>query len=462
MYKRQVQYRGDANNDSGLLGFASPYTKDAAFEKRKSTQDSWAYGHGVTVNIDSNEDISVTGEGTRGGYGAGEKWDATMLFIANCHPRIIDNTPMTGFEIAKTVRRYGWGGGGNVKWRITDPRGFDLEISSENFASVLACTTMVNGVIQEECVWGRQGANNILLPVTSDPYKEATKQTTLVNSKVSMKDVGIGDTITVLTSQTSTGNLTGTYLGKVWIVSSGQIGEDSYYDHSRYTASRIARDVIARFLVRSDEDNKIYAFTTMKVAAIDKKAATPGKVEDMITWVNEQISEGKSDFVNLGYGVNPVIALAKESDAKKIKVTLAPTKVKMNGGLFALVKGDYDTSYEKPAQFMIIKKADGSLWLPYNSRKGYDKHEAYLYKLATSFEQLQEKLELRLDGSMMDLQTQNRHYSYHQRQEFRLCAEPFNNDNVAEAFEVNLEVDNVKARLITTPTPLGFGMRDIR
>lgn len=41
-----VQYRGDAGNQDGLPGFASPYTRDDAFVKRKHTQDTWAYGAG--------------------------------------------------------------------------------------------------------------------------------------------------------------------------------------------------------------------------------------------------------------------------------------------------------------------------------------------------------------------------------------------------------------------------------
>ena len=55
-----IQYRKDAGNDDGHLGFASPYTKDAAFQKRKSTQDSWAYGGGCTIEIDENDDVTFT------------------------------------------------------------------------------------------------------------------------------------------------------------------------------------------------------------------------------------------------------------------------------------------------------------------------------------------------------------------------------------------------------------------
>jgi hypothetical protein len=148
-----IQYRKDANNEDGHLGFASPYTKDSAFEKRKASQNSWAYGYGAEVAIDDEDNCTITKDSNhgRGGYGSGQNWDASMLFITGCYPRVISNELIEGFQIAKSVRRWGWGGSGNVKWRITDPRGFDLEISSENFANVLACTTMVNGVIQGKC-----------------------------------------------------------------------------------------------------------------------------------------------------------------------------------------------------------------------------------------------------------------------------------------------------------------------
>ena len=143
-----IQYRKDANNESGLLGFASPYTKDAAFKKRKETQDKWAYGGGINVIIDAEDGITVE-PGPRVNPG----WDASALFIANCYPRIVKNEPTEGFQLAKSVRRYGWSGSGNVVWRITDPRGFDLEISSENFASIINCCDLEKGTIKGKCVW---------------------------------------------------------------------------------------------------------------------------------------------------------------------------------------------------------------------------------------------------------------------------------------------------------------------
>jgi hypothetical protein len=138
-----------------LLGFITPYANDAAFAKRKITIDSWVDGY-------QNK-------------------------LPKGHPqrftRILKNELSEGFEISRSVRRYGWNGG-NVVWRVIDPRGFELEISSANFASIINCTMIDNGVIKGRCIWGRDGATNILLPENSEPYQEAIKRkTTLVPIK---------------------------------------------------------------------------------------------------------------------------------------------------------------------------------------------------------------------------------------------------------------------------------------
>lgn len=188
-----IQYRKDAKNEDGHLGFASPYTKDAAFQKRKATQDSWAYC-GSKITIDENDDITFTANANSG-------VDAASAFIGGWYPKIVDNDPVEGFEIAQSIRRYGWSGSGNVVWRITDPRGFDLEISSDNFASIISCVDMQKGKIAGKCVWGREGSKNVLLPEVSEPFQEALVRTKKVNSKVSLKDVQLGDTVEVLTAK---------------------------------------------------------------------------------------------------------------------------------------------------------------------------------------------------------------------------------------------------------------------
>jgi hypothetical protein len=153
-----------AAEGSVSLGFATPYDDNhtKAFEKRKATVDSWT-----------------------GQYGA--KPDNSL---------IIDNTPVEGFKIGESVRRVYWGGG-NVVWRIEDPRGFELEIASSNLARIIDCANLVSGVIQGKCVWGRDGGQNVLLPENSEPFKEATTNTIRASQKVSLKDVKMGDIVTL-------------------------------------------------------------------------------------------------------------------------------------------------------------------------------------------------------------------------------------------------------------------------
>lgn len=154
------------------LGFATPYDTTKAYEKRKSTVDTWTKFNNRT-------------------------WDnVTRTYTENpgIPPTIIDNVPLPGFKIAESVRRVYWGGG-NVVWRIVDPHGYELEISSSNLAKILDCSSVVNGEIVGECVWGRDKAQNVLLPVSSQPYLDAVSNTSRVGKRVPLKDVSVGDTV---------------------------------------------------------------------------------------------------------------------------------------------------------------------------------------------------------------------------------------------------------------------------
>lgn len=151
-----VGYRDD-------LGFAAPYVGDSACRKRQETIISWA---------------------TNGRP-----------------PEILENDLREGFALGDSIRRRSGWGKGNVTWRITDPRGFELEITSPNLASILGCTTVVEGVIQGKCVWGRDGGVNVLLPENSEPYQEATRLTMLSKQKLSSKDYAPGDLVLLQTGE---------------------------------------------------------------------------------------------------------------------------------------------------------------------------------------------------------------------------------------------------------------------
>ena len=106
---------------------------------------------------------------------------------------IIDNKPTKNIYVGCSVSRWSTS---NKLFRVTDPRGFTIEIPTDNLATLLHHTTVVKGVVQEEFVWGKDGNNHILLPVNSEPYRlSREQQDTLDNKLIPMSDLKAGDWI---------------------------------------------------------------------------------------------------------------------------------------------------------------------------------------------------------------------------------------------------------------------------
>ena len=358
-----IQYRADASTESGLLGFASPYTKDAAFEKRRATQESWAYGgYGSTFIIREDESIIA---------GPDCKVDKFVLFATKCYPIIIKNEPLAGFEIAKSVRRSGWNGSGNVVWRLADPRGFELEITSDNFAKVIDCCTMINGVIREKCVWGRDGSKNILLPITSEPYQTAFAQTNLIKNKVSFKEVKLGDHVTLIDKTEKSGHRDGIYMGRMFAVTA-QNGthsrSDSGYWDSNIPNQYLTNAVVDKYIFREIDSDEMFAITKPVVGAIVTKAAIEGVLLYNIQEANDQLSLGNKIS---GLPGNTVLLLQKASDLSTVKTELVDTPTPSVNGKFpeADVSG---TNYYHDAELFLVTKNDKDWYLTANASKDRD------------------------------------------------------------------------------------------
>lgn len=155
------------------LGFITPWGEDDAAKKRMATVDSWCSAH-------RSGSLPTT---------------------------VIENTPMLGFRMGSGIRRGDYGAAD--KWRIEDPRGFELEISSTNLAMLLEDTTVEKGEILDQCVWARSGGTNVLLSVGSEEYQEAVRMTKISNSVASWRDVKIGNRVVLQNG------IEGQYLGKM-------------------------------------------------------------------------------------------------------------------------------------------------------------------------------------------------------------------------------------------------------
>jgi hypothetical protein len=173
-------YIGRPEEDELPLAFMTEDGTDKAAEKRKESVQSWVNGNSYSRN--------------------GEKKIATF--------RSYDNKPLVGFRLGRSIRRYSSWGSGNVKWRIEDPRGFELEISSPNMAQIAASCVLQNGEILDECIWARLKGDNVLVPVSSELYQAVLRNQTRLETRVKPSQCERGDHI-VLQNGTE-----GMYLGK--------------------------------------------------------------------------------------------------------------------------------------------------------------------------------------------------------------------------------------------------------
>lgn len=150
--KTETDFNFDDNtHHQYLLGFMTPDGNDKAAAKRKSTVDFWA----------SQARIKRDAEGRymSGPNGRNYVYEDVVPAI------IVDNVPIAGFKLADMVRRYSTS---NVVWRIDEPRGFQLEISSTNLAYLVnEAGILKGGIIDAECAWARIGNQNFLVPKNS-------------------------------------------------------------------------------------------------------------------------------------------------------------------------------------------------------------------------------------------------------------------------------------------------------
>lgn len=164
-----INEKGENNN----LAYMTYYEDNSAFLNRKATGINWALRKYV-----SGDDLVDNKDGV-----------------------IIDNKPNSNFKVSGLGTRWSTS---NKLIRITDPRGFTVEIPTGNLVTLLQHTTIENGIIKEECIWGKENKNHILLSVNSEPYTETLEKMNLMeNELLTAKDLTRGDFLKLVNSDGS-------------------------------------------------------------------------------------------------------------------------------------------------------------------------------------------------------------------------------------------------------------------
>jgi hypothetical protein len=274
-------------NEKIPLGFITPWGEDAAAKKRIATVDAWSK----------------------------QRYHGNTALPA----MTIDNVPMSGFKMTTDIRSSSYGG--VDKWRIEDPRGFELEITSHNLAQLLTVGMIDRGEIADTCVWARDGQNNVLLSTSTDIYKEAVQNTQVAAMTANWKDVKIGNTVLLQN------NVTGVWLGRMHGVS---LESYTRYDEKRGENQLTVTDksIHVIYINNSTKTHKhtLLLVNSPKLASItDDNTMSETDAEEL---VNRLLTD-KTCYIDSN-GYRSYLALTIGSAKIGINATLSLRKISVN------------------------------------------------------------------------------------------------------------------------------------
>lgn len=288
------------------LGFITPHGEDSAAKKRMSTVDEW-----VSSNNRWNKQKSMP----------------TM---------VIENKPLSGFKITSDIRTTSYGG--LDKWRIEDPRGFELEITSANLARLMNVGMIDRGEINDRCVWARIGANNVLLSTSTDEYKKAIANTEVANMTADWKDAKIGNGVVLQN------NLRGVWLGRMHTLErSCKHPVDSMIGDHELIASDKSFHVI--YVDKSQEDDtkyfssELHLIANPKLASIDASSSmTEAQAE---IFANEMIIDQQCHVSINGYKSVVALAFGKIDTNKNVSISFKDVEINDKTDLEKIVMERY-------------------------------------------------------------------------------------------------------------------------
>ena len=374
-----------SSDGSMPLGFLTPGGTNAGAKKRISTVISWvgadsALRHNIKPEDSAqfmldNPTATMVRDTTDNQQECFRWYHYEIPKVEDEDYKLYDNVPneaRIGFRITKSISRGSSWNGGNKVVRIEDPRGFELEISVDNLVKMMSMCTFVGGVCQEACVWGRMGAANILLPVTSDEYKEAVKVTDYrAKETISLRDVTFGDTVELKKTEQFQG-LTGEYMGAYHVYSLQKLykskealaGNYNYNKKNDFTFMKSHK----RYVIRIKD--KYFGVSGCKIHKIINKVDVPVERPDLTA----------DNYKDLTYGqVGTIVCLT----TKKIPVVDVVSTVEFLPTTDLTVINEQDSGSAaiwaknpKNGKMMMFNRAYHSVH--YNSGKDYESDEERL------------------------------------------------------------------------------------
>lgn len=244
------------------------------------------------------------------GTSPGEK--RKMLGLESRHTALFeyDNNPLPGFTLIDVNKKTYTSP--DSTWLIVDPRGFKTRISTKNLFEILKVTGITEGLVQQKCVWAREDSHTsmTLIPVSSDTFTEAIDNTSLIDSKINIRDVNIGDTVLLQNKKQ------GVYKGTLSLYCSLQ--------ENRECVSK-PQTMLRRQIIEISPNN-YYFHNDAKILKVVKKSATVITPEESAAELNANINLSYfSSYERMGsayYSSSGRVRYVSASAVAKVKIKL--------------------------------------------------------------------------------------------------------------------------------------------
>jgi len=269
-----------------------------------------------------------------------------------------DNKPLPGFTIEDHGRkRYSTS---TTTYNVIDPRGFKVEITSENLIDIVQISGITEGLIQDKCVWVRHDSRTgmILLPIISEDYKEAVQNTELLDNKVKISAVQIGDTVI------TQGGQTGTFMGTLSLY--GPLAEGTGSLRDVYQPQSFLRRQVIKI------DDWYYYATDTKILSVIDKTDKPMTKEESAKLINKDLIVGQTYFTSTPNGAN-IITKQYWSTHGMISY-VSPRAERPTISFVEIDKPEFDILYHRghkcdDISLLLGEKANGSKFIiDYDSR----------------------------------------------------------------------------------------------
>lgn len=200
-----------------------------------------------------------------------------------------ENKLMPGFSLLNTGKKYHASGS---SWQIIDPRGFIVRINSTNLEQLMQSCHISNGLIEERCIWVREDSQTKmwLLSENDTKYNTILENTSLMQHKISLSSVEIGDTVFLQNG------LTGVYRGYMSLY--GNL-ISLYRDPKNYRPQAILRKHVVDVGLGKyyySQDPKILKIITKRNSAITLRESADS--------INDVINNIQTNFCNYASMIN--------------------------------------------------------------------------------------------------------------------------------------------------------------